>query len=473
MKHTAFPIKRLGVLAAATVAVFALLAALPAVTHAAAYDEMMTGSAKSEQFASPQGCSCHSTLQGQWTKSMHAKALKDPFFTMQTKQVEADAGADVAKFCNTCHAPGAIMSGGVATAKDNDALDGITCTVCHQVVKQTAKNPGNASLAYTKGGPDGILHAQLMDPQAPHQASGNALFGKSEFCGACHNVTHPANGLKLETTYDEWKESSYAAQGVECQNCHMGTTGSSNAPYKGVAALGGPERKNIFAMTFIGANVGQGDAKTATQLLKRAAKISIESSATDGIIAAGKTDKVTVNVTNIGAGHSLPTGLTEVRNMWLEIKAVDTKTGKATEVGKTVFGTHLNDAKGSPVGAKFWLGASKESDLRIKAGETFSQTVDVVMPQDAKSGEGIKLVAELKYQSARDEDIKDAGVKNPTTIMASAQKVFTPTKAAAQESTAPTTQGDNGVLAGVIFSAIVLVIAIVVVIIVNRKKQRR
>ena len=439
-------------------------------------DEMMTGKVKSEQFASPQGCTCHSELQNQWADSMHAQSLDDPFYKMQTAQVEQDAGKDVVKFCDTCHAPAAVMSGNMKNVEANDALNGITCTVCHQVVAQTAKDPGNASLAYPKGGPDGVLHAQIMDPKAAHQASGIKVYNSSEYCGACHNVSHPANGLKLETTYDEWKESSFAKAGTTCQNCHMASNASFKAPVEGQAAMGAPTRKDIFSMTFVGANVAQGNAELSSALLKKAAKVEI--SLPSDIVPAGQEQVATVRVTNTGAGHSIPTGLTEVRNMWLVINAVDAK-GNKTEIGRTEFGTKLTDDKGKEVGAKFWLGAKKKSDVRIKAGETFTQEVKVAMPADAQQQ---TVVAELNYQSAKDEVIAPSKVKNPTTTMAKAsqgvyvseeaKKAANTPKPAEKTTNQKSTDDNKGVIPAVIVSAIILVTVIVVLVIIRSRKQR-
>lgn len=446
-------------------------------------EPFMGGKAASAQFASPQGCTCHSDLQSQWSTSMHAQSLKDPFYKLQTQQVEKTAGKDVVVFCDTCHAPAAIMSGGVKTAEKNDALDGITCTVCHQVTAQHAKEPGNASLAYPKGGPNGILYAQIMDPQAAHQASGNKLFDSSDYCGACHDVTHPSNGLKLETTYDEWKNSDFAKQGVTCQKCHMVGSTALKAPFEGQAAMGAPTRKNMYAMTFVGANVAQSDKELATALLKKAAKIQVDIKS--DILPAGQEEVATVKVTNTGAGHSIPTGLTEVRNMWLSISAVD-KNGKKTEIGRTDFGTKLSDKSGKEVGAQFWLGAKKKSDVRIKPGETFQQEVKVNMPASTQQQ---TLVAELKYQSAKDEVIAPSGVKNPTTVMASASQALYSSQAAkdaaqkkqpaSQSSTnikKPTKSSTNengGVIPAMVVSAIILVTVIVVLVIIRMRQNKR
>jgi hypothetical protein len=387
-----------------------------ALVKAASTKEMgvTRGSVKPGTFESPEGCMCHNDLRSQWMESMHAKALDDPLYQIVLDKAKKEAGAAVGEYCETCHAPGAIMMGVIDNAKGNIAHTGITCSFCHQVTAQIAKDPGNTSLGFPENGPDGVRRAQIAALQAPHPAGSIELFSSSEFCGACHNVNHPANGAPLEATYTEWKESSYAKNGVTCQNCHMGAAPGAKAPYRGTAAMGAPTRDNIFAMTFTGANVGQGNAEAARALLESAASIKIEA---PEIIAPGTSAKAKVSVTNTGAGHSLPTGLTEVRRMWLDISLVSAD-GTIRKLGGQEFGTLLNDGKGN-VGVDVWNAVGIESDIRIKAGETHTQEVTVEMPRDAAGS--WRLVATLNYQSAPDELAAAARVENPTTKMVSSE----------------------------------------------------
>lgn len=385
------------------------------VSASAAYMPVKKGAVGPGIFASPQSCSCHGDFQNQWASSMHAKALDDPIYQAVIAKAKAEAGPAVGEFCETCHAPGAMMMGGIDSAKGDINTGGVSCDFCHQVVAQTAKDPGNFSLGFPETGPDGVRRAQIMDPAAMHPAQGSQLHNEAQFCGACHDVNHPTNGLKLEGTYTEWKNSPFAAQNVTCQNCHMGAQPGSAAPFQGAAAMGAPTRDNMFAMTFTGANVAQAEPQAATALLKNAAKIKVE---TQEIVAPGSAAKAKVSVSNVGAGHSIPTGLTDVRQMWLVIEAVDAN-NKRAELGKTVFGTVLEDAKGN-AHAEVWNATKIQSDNRIKSGETFVQEVDYTMPAEA---EGVQVVATLKYQSAPDELAKSAGVENPTTDMAMGKAV--------------------------------------------------
>ena len=47
---------------------------------------------------------------------------------------------------------------------------------------------------------------------------------RSEFCSSCHQFSADGfalNGKLLENTYEEWKASPAARDGLECQGCHM------------------------------------------------------------------------------------------------------------------------------------------------------------------------------------------------------------------------------------------------------------
>ncbi len=259
---------------------------------------------------------------------------------------------------------------------------------------------------------DGVKRAQFDDSNSPyHETSYSAFHETAEFCGACHNVDHPVNGLHLEATYTEWKEGPYAAEGIVCQDCHMTPGPGVNKPNPGTAAAGGPQREHIYIMTFAGGNVALGDAVLAEERLKAAAEVEIVA---EEIVAAGETVDIQTTITNVGAGHYLPTGLTEVREMWLEVTATDPE-GNSEVVGEHRFGTILGDAEGNgPV--ELWEAESIASDDRIPPRESVTDAFEYVMPE----GGEIELAANLYYRSAPEEMAEKAGVDVPTTTMAMA-----------------------------------------------------
>ncbi|TLM73413.1 MAG: hypothetical protein FDZ70_07680, partial [Actinobacteria bacterium] len=408
--------RRVTVLAVLCLAIAAATTALPATASAA------LPSVPSSKFTVAQGCGCHAALVEQWSKSMHSKALSDPLY--QAKLAEANRATDGAlgKFCEDCHGPisgMAGMNGKGAKPRDAVANEAVTCDFCHQVTGVTQPLANN-SWTLTA---DGTKRAQLKDAKSPvHQTAYSAHHEKADFCGVCHNVNHPGNGLPLEATYTEWKNSPYAKEGITCQDCHMTPGPGVTKPNPGRAAPMAPEREHIYQMTFVGANAGLGDKATAEETLKAAAKVELD---TAKIVEPGAKGKVAVKVTNVGAGHYLPTGLTEVRECWLQVTVADAS-GKALVSERRDFHTVLKDAKGNaPV--ELWEATGVKEDTRIapKASKDFDFAFD--MPAAGP----VTVSAAMYYRSAPEELAEKAGVDIPTTEMAKVEQAVYATEAEA------------------------------------------
>jgi hypothetical protein len=120
-----------------------------------------------------------------------------------------------------------------------------------------------------------------------HDGFRSAMFERSEFCAACHDVTNPltlkntqgrwAGAFPIERTYTEWRTSRYAdrpgnpnfdpAYKRDCQTCHMQqdygqpgtaqtlvTGGAPVAPLTGNVCDTGPVRPAFYSHHFIGGN---------------------------------------------------------------------------------------------------------------------------------------------------------------------------------------------------------------------------
>ncbi len=390
------------------------------------------GNATADQFVASTGCGCHAALVEQWSKSMHAQALTDPLYLTKLADANKATNGAIGPFCNKCHGPAATMAGEFGKSPMSPgANDAVGCSFCHQVTGLLPGIPANTSHLVEA---NGVRRAQLKDPQAPHPAQYSAFHETAEFCGGCHNVNHPINGMHLEATYTEWAASPWAKEGVVCQDCHMSQQPGLIGPSKGQAAGGAPERPNIYRMSFTGAQVALGDAQAATAMLQSAAEITL--SAPDVLGAGDKA--VVVTVTNKGAGHYLPTGLTEIREMWLEVYS-ESVTGERADLGERKFGTILQDDAGnSPV--ELWEATKIKSDDRIPPRESITETYSISLPEGADRA---TVKAVLRYRSASDEFAKKAGVANPITDMALAEQVVFATEearvAAAKESLENTT----------------------------------
>lgn len=438
----------------ASVAVLIVLTASVASAFAVG-SPVAPGNATADGFLPASGCTCHPDLLQEWQGSMHANAITDPVFLLKVNEARSAAGDGVATFCKRCHAPIGNMLGDYEAKSGSVAADGVACMYCHQVTgMQGIGNTSHLILA------DLTRRAQIKDPAAPHAAAYSELHSKAEFCGGCHDVNHPTNGAHLESSYSEWLAGPYAKEGVVCQDCHMSKEAGVVGPYAGQACSTGAQREGIYSMTFIGANVGQGSADGATALLERAATVEVE---TPEIVPAGSTASVTVTVTNKGAGHYLPTGLTEVREMWLDVYA-ESKDGKRTKLGEHRYGTVLKDSDGG-YPAEVWDAIAIQSDDRIPPRGRSVQGFDFTMPTN---GDVARVVAVLNYRSLPDELAEKAAVDNPTTKMASGSRAVFVSDKAREAALRPASRDADKVRPSLVFGGLgLLALAILLGVIVT------
>lgn len=391
-------------------AVLTVALSLSAVVVAGAAPTLVEpGTAKPQDFEPSTGCGCHASFVDQWSETMHAQALTDPIYQAKLEEAQKATKGTIGAYCNKCHGPNATMTGEIdSDAPSPAAAEAITCTFCHQATGLGAK-PANTSHLVEA---DGVRRAQIKDPKAAHAAAYSQFHESAEICGGCHNVDHPGNGMHLEATYTEWKNGPYAKEGIVCQDCHMSVQPGAIGPVKGKAAAGAPDRDNIYQMHFVGGQVALGPSEMATERLKSAAEVTLEMPA---VVEPGKEASISVEIANVGAGHYLPTGLTEVRQMWLEVFS-EGEDGTKTPIGEQEFGTHLENAKGdAPV--ELWEAVKIHWDYRIPPKGSVTETFTFEMPAGT---EHTKVTAALYYKSVPDELAEKAGVENPTTEMASA-----------------------------------------------------
>jgi hypothetical protein len=431
----------------------ALIGAIVVLLATAAVAAAQLPEVPAEAFEPSTACGCHGGLVAQWEQSMHAKALHDPIYLYKLDKANAETDGAVGPFCETCHGAIATMAGEVATREFSpQGGEGVTCDLCHQVTGRQDGRIGNTSIVVE---PDGTKRAQFDDSVSPYHATAFSAFHTSaEFCGTCHNVFHPVNGMELEGTYNEWAEGPYAAEGIVCQDCHMTPGPGVTKPNPGKAAAGGPDRPHIYTMTFAGGNVALGDAALAEERLQAAAKVELEA---PDIVEGGGTAPAVVRITNIGAGHYLPTGLTDFRRMWLEIVAT-APDGTETLIGKREFHTVFEDADGNAP-ADVWNAVAVKSDDRIPPRESVENVWDAEMPAEGP----LTLTATLYYRSCTEEVAEAAGVDVPTTTMASVTKaVYTSAEeAAAAERVVPGTGGGDGLLLWMLIVGLAVIVAII------------
>ncbi len=381
-----------------------------------------------DQFEDPIVCSgCHSEIYNQWKGSMHSNAFVDPIFTALWKVGAKETNGLTDKLCGGCHSAVGVISNDLVF-KDNEfqtsdiAKEGVHCDLCHTVTRSSFKDtptnePQNASLVLDPGN---IKRGPYKDSVSPHhETEYSDLHTKSEFCANCHQVYHPINNFHIERTYDEWKFSVYAQKGIQCQDCHMmpiekaieAARTLTRPVNPGKPCIMGPERDNMFTHEFVGANFtvpallnAEKHAGIAVERLKSAAELEISTEQTfkSGVIAT-----LAVKVTNVGAGHNLPTSLTEVRQMWLDIKVTDQNgnivftsgdlddEGNIKE-GSIIFNAHGVDKDGHHT-IKPWEITRFEYNKTIPPKGSATEKFAMMIPPDLAGILDIKAV--LRYRS--------------------------------------------------------------------------
>lgn len=321
-----------------------------------------------------------------WAGSMMANAARDPVFWAALDVANHDIPG-VGEYCLRCHAPKAWLDGRANAAEGEEDgctlagqvddplvglndFAGISCHYCHRLMINETPPPGeepfyleNAELWVDDEA--GCVNGTDFEPcrrgpydyppgTPPHNWAYSPYHTGSALCGACHNVTSPANTLideegndtgipyPIERTHREWSQSDFADPGspafAECQTCHMPSDPgpdvyacsflevdrSGNLPIHQLAG-GNAWVPEILRQKYLPLGPDRDAELQATadwarqELQDESATVAIT---VPGGVAPGGTLQTGVRVTNL-TGHKLPTGYTEGRRMWLHVEARD------------------------------------------------------------------------------------------------------------------------------------------------------
>jgi len=318
------------------------------------YPSLLKWTKSSAPFTAPEVCAkCHPKQYEEWTGSSHAQAFQDPLYQGEMNKGFKALGHEVTRQCEGCHSPAGVVTeeikGPGLAGLSRMALAGVSCDICHSVSAVThfetpSNEPENGSLVLTPGEDtkDGMRLIKY-GPSKPadgcgggfHVCKESTLHVRAEMCGACHQLSHYKSFFPIESTYIEWRNSPYAQKNILCQDCHMvdidtfirtADTLLKPVPSKYHHYFGGA---NYLLSYFAeAAALKAGDTKLATMLRTRydRAVAKLKAAADLEIVPVYRNKAlfaVKVTVRNIRAGHFLPTSLTNMRQMWLEVVAKD------------------------------------------------------------------------------------------------------------------------------------------------------
>jgi nitrate/TMAO reductase-like tetraheme cytochrome c subunit len=329
---------------------------------------------------------CHQQIHDQWMTSTHSQAYRDPIYQAFLRRVDEQRQGKLTPFCVSCHAPLATVTRSVPAklfdGQPKPALleEGVSCEFCHTIAGSEVelRKLSLGAFLFPRAGQTNVLYGRHADAKTnAHPTEPSKFLLSSELCGTCHRFGHPASGMSIQDTYDEWKRSPYAAEGKRCQDCHM-------PAYSGKTAADGKERPELHAHVFMGGH---------TEMIRKAASVQIKSTWKGG---RKETLDVVASVSNIGAGHLIPTGVPGIREMWLEVSILNGSTVAATQ--KRPFVLELFDSEGKP--AMPWDAVKIGKDTRIGPRKTRAEQFSFKLTNAADVRVEAKLLERLVSEPA-------------------------------------------------------------------------
>lgn len=301
------------------------------------------------------------TLATAWRSTIMANAARDPYWQAKV-EVEASlypALKDVVEDkCTTCHAPmartQAVFDGaaGFSLAETNGnplGLDGVSCTLCHQIQPGNLGQDESFSGGYIINdsreiyGPYDDMNSEAMVLMSEYDAVFGAHMNSAMLCATCHTLFTPyvdddgnvAGTFPEQVPFFEWINSIYSQEETPCQSCHMPIIDEEivisqlpenldgHSPFWQHHFVGG----NALILSILkqnGVEIGvtaesshfdSTIARTRNQLQNKAVKLTTDAS------WSGDDLLVDVAVENL-AGHKFPTGFPS-RRAWLHIVVKD------------------------------------------------------------------------------------------------------------------------------------------------------
>lgn len=388
-------------------------------SHVQAKKGMVLSSFATTDFSGPGICAtCHTALKDEtgadvsmpnmWRSTMMANAAKDPVWQAKVSSEVArlpQLKSDIEEKCTTCHMP----MGKTQATTDNlpvaalgdgfydpshplheAAIDGVSCTLCHQVqdgnLGQEMSFSGGYIVDTKTNVPDRPIFGPYEQPVAEQMQgiSGytpiySTHIGTSEHCGTCHNLYTPfvdaegkvAGEFPEQTPYTEWEHSQYGAEKISCQSCHMPKAKGGvvisiipgnldkRAPFYQHFFVGGnafmtqmlADHAEDLGVTAEAAHLNDTRVRVIDQIQNQTAQLMIERFDTEGEVLTAS-----LRVTS-STGHKFPTSF-PTRRAWLHVTVSDstgkvvfqsgqpkddgTITGNAADIDPTTYEPHYD-----------------------------------------------------------------------------------------------------------------------------------
>jgi cytochrome c553 len=388
-----------------------------------------------------------------WSATMMGLSSRDPFWRAMVSAEKASTPekADfIEQICIHCHAPlgdlHARSNGYQITSSTLDSdtelgqlsLDGISCTLCHQMTDENFGQPESFTGGFVLNderliyGPYDDPLAEPMQEALDYQPTQGEHMKEGALCGTCHTVYTPSlspegDFLNIQfpeqVTYLEWRNSSYntgpnaGPKARPCVDCHMPTTDAigSNITTAIARQPDGtdfpnlPERGSVRRHVWFGGNTtmlkmmraAREDlaphvpaqafdrvlAATEDHLTSRTARVEVVNST-----CAGQECSVRVRVTH-DAGHKFPTGFPS-RRAWLRVRVFDAN-------DDVLFSSGEYDAQGRILGADGGVLLTEQAGRAIQPHHITISSQDQVQIYESVMGSQENQYTSVLMRAAR------------------------------------------------------------------------
>lgn len=318
-------------------------------------------------FSSSEECGkCHKDTFKTWKQSLHSMSINNPVFWASYLKAYYENSEAAMKTCLSCHAPITRFNNDYKLTKEI-TNEGINCSFCHSISKVSK---GGNRFEYKH-----VFGLLIQGPSksaitSAHKYEFNKLFKQSLFCAGCHEY-QSENGLKILETFSEWQNGPYSKKGIQCQNCHMRKI-KGKSVIKSIEGLITGRKRVVSTHDIAGGH--------SLSMRKKSVEVKIKD-----VKRHKQRVSVTVQITNKGAGHKIPTGLPS-KQIILNV-SVETDDGETRQEKQKIYQKILLDKNGKTI----------ESDSDIMLGKAYSILIDNrISPKETLSEKFVFFVPENK-----------------------------------------------------------------------------